>query len=175
MITAARALSYSHSQFGDLWRNLTRRAPHHTAAHWQAMQYWCTKWHGSDDLMTEFAERAVAQAPAGSLLPGVYLLALDELRGSRASRTARSERNRAVLTDVARRLETVPAGHEGLPRVRHRLAHRLGEAGLHAAALDQFRALGPHCGAAPWNTDDAGPVAAFDLARGRAAHGARRG
>ncbi|MGW7313235.1 hypothetical protein [Streptomyces sp. NPDC054865] len=175
MITAARAMSYTHSQFADLWRNLTRRAPHHTAAHWQAMQYWCAKWHGSDELMIEFAGRAAAQAPAGSLLPGVYLHALDELRGSRATRTARSEAHRALLGAVADRLESVRADHEGLPRLRHLLAHRLGEAGLHAAALDQFRAIGPHCGAAPWNTDGAGPVAAFDLARGLAAHGTRRG
>ncbi|MFD3871119.1 hypothetical protein [Streptomyces sp. NPDC058623] len=175
MITAARALSYTHSQFADLWRNLTLRAPHHTAAHWQAMQYWCAKWHGSDELMIEFTGRAAAQAPAGSLLPGVHLHALGELRGARAARTARSEANRARLLDIAGRLDTVRPDHEGLPRLRHLLAHRMGEARMHAAALDQFRAIGPYCGAAPWNTDGAGPVAAFDLARGLAAHGARRG
>ncbi|MFI5616611.1 hypothetical protein [Streptomyces sp. NPDC051567] len=174
MITAARAMSYSHSQFGDLWRGLTRRAPHHTGAHHQALQYWCAKWHGSEELMNDFADRAVSTAPAGSLLPGVYLHALNERRGRRGVRSGvRNTRDRAVLADAARRLETVPAGHEELPRLRHLLAHRLGEAGLHAAALEEFRRIGPYCGAAPWLTDAAGPAAAFDLARGLAARATR--
>ncbi|NEC93204.1 hypothetical protein G3I71_47480, partial [Streptomyces sp. SID12501] len=122
MITAARALSYTHSRFADLWRNLTLRAPHHPAAHWQAMQYWFAKWHGSDELMIEFAGRAAAQAPAGSLLPGVHLHALGELRGARAARTARSEANRARLLDIAGRLDTVRPDHEGLPRLRQHAA-----------------------------------------------------
>ncbi|MEU8779028.1 DUF4034 domain-containing protein [Streptomyces sp. NPDC048606] len=110
MITAARAMSYSHSEFADLWRNLVRRAPHHAGAHWQALQFWCAKWHGSAELMIEFAERAVATAPPGSLLPGVYLHALAELSDKAAG--ARSARNRTVLADVAARLGTVAPGHE---------------------------------------------------------------
>ncbi|MCX5194766.1 DUF4034 domain-containing protein [Streptomyces sp. NBC_00249] len=172
MITAARAMSYTHSQFSDLWRNLLHRAPHHAAAHWQALQYWCAKWHGTEELMLDFAELTVAGAPPGSILPGVYLHALDELR--MPLRGARSAQRRAVLTDVAARLETVPAGHEDLPALRHRLARRLLEAGLHEASLEQFRRIGPYCGAAPWRDDPAGPAVAFDLARGRAAHGARK-
>ncbi|UQX02694.1 hypothetical protein [Streptomyces sp. RerS4] len=171
MITVARALSYSHSEFADLWRNLVRRAPHHTGAHWQALQFWCAKWHGSDQLMIEFAERAVASAPPGSLLPGVYLHALDELRTKGALRSAR---HRAVLADVAARLDAVAPDREGLARLRHLLAHRLGEAGLYEAALDRFRQIGPYCGAEPWTSDPAGPEAAFDHARGLAAHGARK-
>ncbi|MFJ1863517.1 hypothetical protein ACIOD1_02705 [Streptomyces sp. NPDC088097] len=171
MIMAARAMSYGHSQFADLWRNLTLRAPHHYGGHLQALQYWCAKWHGSPQLMTEFAERAVRDAPDGSPLPGVYLHALDEGRGASGPR---SERNRAVLIEVARRLDTVPAGTGSSDRLRHRLAHHLGEAGLHGAALEQFRRIGPYCGATPWDGDPAGPVAAFDLARGLAAHGSRK-
>ncbi|MFJ3926576.1 DUF4034 domain-containing protein [Streptomyces sp. NPDC090022] len=175
MIMASRAMSYSHSQFRDLWQNLTARAPHHVAAHWQALQYWCAKWHGSDELMFDFAVRAVTQAPSGSLLPGVYLDALCEA-GKRAGRSGVSgAQARARLEDIARRLDSVPQDHEDLPRLRHLLAHHLVEAGAHAAALEQFRHLGPYCGAAPWRDDEAGPVAAFDRARALAARGSTRG
>ncbi|MET9695929.1 hypothetical protein ABZY31_03250 [Streptomyces sp. NPDC006529] len=174
MLTAARAMGYSHSQFCDLWRNLQARAPHHMAAHTQALQYWCAKWSGSDASMFDFAVRAVAGAPAGSPLPGLYLQALDEVarrdgfRGSRADLTVK-----ARLRDVAVRLDTLAADHDALPRLRHRLAHHLLAAGLYPEALEQFRRIGPYCGARPWNEDPAGAVAAFDHARGRAAYGAR--
>ncbi|MFD3700595.1 hypothetical protein ACFWUZ_31465 [Streptomyces sp. NPDC058646] len=168
MVTAARAMGYSRGQFGDLWRNLTKRAPHHTAAHWQALQYWCAKWGGSDELMLDFARRAALGAPAGSTLPGIYLHALAELR------TKWPAADPQLLLTVAERLDAVREDHEGLPRLRHLLAHHLLRSGQPAAALEQFRRIGPYCGAAPWNTDPAGPVAAFDLARGLAAHGARR-
>ncbi|MGW9376276.1 hypothetical protein ACWGVR_40405 [Streptomyces xanthophaeus] len=167
MITAARAMSYSRGQFADLWRNLTRRAPHHTAAHWQALQYWCAKWGGSDELMLDFARRAVLGAPAGSLLPGLYLHALTELRSKRPGGDPE------LLTAVAARLDSVRQDHEDLPRLRHLLAHHLLRAGQAGPALEQFRRIGPYCGAAPWTADPAGPAAAFDLARGLAAHGTR--
>ncbi|MBW5481972.1 hypothetical protein [Streptomyces bambusae] len=178
MITAARAMSYSQSQFHDLWRNLTARAPHHTAAHWQALQYWCAKWHGSDELMLDFAVRAVTSAPHGSTLPGLYLHALDELDkvGKRAERIdgLRGAQGRARLEDIARRLDSVPQDHPELPQLRHLLAYRLGRVGAYGAALEQFRRLGPYCGARPWKDDEAGAVVAFDRARGLAARGASR-
>lgn len=175
MLTAARAMGYSHSQFSDLWRNLQLRAPHHMAAHTQALQYWCAKWSGSDTSMFDFAVRAVAGAPAGSPLPGLYLQALDEVarrdgfRGSRADLSVK-----ARLRDVAQRLDTLAPDHDDLPRLRHRLAHHLLVAGMYREALVQFQHIGPYCGASPWNQDAAGAVAAFDHARGRAAYGSRR-
>ncbi|MER5727787.1 hypothetical protein ABT084_05425 [Streptomyces sp. NPDC002138] len=172
MLTAARGMQYSHSQFAELWRNLQLRAPHHGPAHWQALQYWCAKWFGSDKLMFDFAVRAVASAPVGSPLAGLYLHALDEVEKRGGQRGNRADKHvKARLEDVARRLDTVPETHEDLPRLRHRLAHHLLAAGLHREALEQFRRIGPYCGASPWNKDGADAVAAFDHARGRAAHG----
>ncbi|MGW7362509.1 hypothetical protein ACWGI8_03580 [Streptomyces sp. NPDC054841] len=171
MVTAARGVQYSGAQFRPLWEGLVARAPYHYAGHWQALQYWCAKWFGSDELMLEFAERAVRYAPAGSPLAGMHLHALDELeKGSSAIPSSRKAKE--LLETVADSLNQVPGDDERLPRLRHKLAYHLGKAGLHEAALEQFRRIGPWCGAAPWNKE-ADPVAAFELARGTAAKKAK--
>ncbi|WP_128984770.1 hypothetical protein [Streptomyces roseicoloratus] len=173
MITAARALSYSHNQFRTLWAELTARAPYHYAGHWQALQYWCGKWHGSDRLMLDFARLAVERAPAGSPLAGMYLHALRELDSRGGTGGARARRSRALLERVAWSLGQVAPDNEALPRLRHLLAHYLLEARSHDAALEQFRLIGRWCGAQPWNESD-DPVAAFDHARGLAAKHVKR-
>ncbi|WP_351225827.1 hypothetical protein [Streptomyces sp. NPDC002133] len=106
-------------------------------------------------------------APSGSPLAGMHLHALDEL-GQRSSALPSSRKAKELLETVARSLNQVPEDDERLPRLRHKLAFHLGKAGLHEAALDQLRRIGPWCGAAPWNKEG-DPVAAFDLARGIAA------
>ncbi|OII67893.1 MULTISPECIES: hypothetical protein [unclassified Streptomyces] len=172
MVTAARGAQYSPAQFVPLWAGLTARAPHHYEAHWQALQYWCAKWFGSDRQMLAFAEYALSTAPEGSPLAGVYLHALQELE-QRGSRLPSGRRARDLLLAVARSLGSVPAGDRRLPRLRHLLAHHLLRTGLYEAALEQFRLIGPWCGASPWD-DERDIVAAFDLARGTAALGAAR-
>ncbi|MEV7179590.1 hypothetical protein [Kitasatospora sp. NPDC093679] len=166
MVLAARGAQYTPDRFGPLWDGLVARAPHHYEGHWQAMQYWCAKWYGSNRKMMAFARRAVDKAPAGSPLPGIYVHALSELEtrsGLRALPRTRAARRR--LKAVAQALATVPADDPRLPALRHLLADHLAKAGLHAAALEQFRLVGRWCGGAPW-ADRADPVAAFDLARG---------
>jgi len=172
MITAARAMSYTHDQFRALWDGLVTRAPYHYSGHWQALQYWCGKWHGSDPLMLDFARRAVAYAPVGSPLAGLYLHALQELDTRGGTGGAKARKAPEVLAQVAHSLSLVDPDDENLPRLRHLLAHYLLEARSHDAALEQFRLIGRWCGAYPWNRSD-DPVAAFDQARGRAAKGAK--
>ncbi|MEU8621573.1 hypothetical protein [Streptomyces sp. NPDC048623] len=172
MITAARAMSYSHKQFRALWEGLTARAPYHYSGHWQALQYWCGKWHGSDRLMLAFARRAAGYAPAGSPLAGIYLHALQELDKRGGTGGMRARRSREVLERVAQSLGQVSPDDEALPRLRHLLAHYLLAARSHDAALEQFRLIGRWCGAYPW-TESGDAVAAFDRARGLAAKGAK--
>ncbi|WP_354637671.1 hypothetical protein [Kitasatospora camelliae] len=166
MITAARGAQYAKDQFRPLWKGLVQRAPHHYEGHWQAMQYWCAKWHGSDRAMMAFARRALRKAPAGSPLAGLYLHALSELvsrNGPRAFPATAITKDR--LKAVTKALATVPADDPRLPVLRHLLADFLGRAGMHRQAVEQFRLIGRWCGADPW-TDYRDPVAAFDLARG---------
>ncbi|WP_329586468.1 hypothetical protein OG500_35720 [Kitasatospora sp. NBC_01250] len=174
MVTAARALRHGHEEFVPLWDQLVLRAPHHYLGHRQALEYWCAKWAGSHRLMMAFAEDAVRRAPAGSPLAGIYLDALNEL-AQRAGRSAlpSSAAARELLAQVARSLGQAREGDRQLPRLRHLLASFLLQAGSHDAALEQFRLIGPWCGAEPW-TRERDPAAAFDLARGRAATRASR-
>ncbi|MEV6978045.1 hypothetical protein [Kitasatospora sp. NPDC093806] len=169
MITAARGAKYRHSQFRKLWAELTTRAPHHYEAHWQALQYWCAKWHGSDRAMMRFARRAVRNAPTGSPLAGLILRALYERGMSHPlEEPFRALLERRRLKTATKALALIPEHDPHLPELRHLLAHHLVRARMWKAALDQFRLLGPWCGAAPW-TDRFDPAKAFHIARGLAA------
>ncbi|MFD7642103.1 hypothetical protein ACFV4P_15745 [Kitasatospora sp. NPDC059795] len=169
LVTTARGVPLTRRQFRPLWEELTARAPHHVAGHWQAMRYWCARWHGSDALMLRFAERAVRTAPPGSVLPGLYLQALAELEqrhGPLGLPDAR--RLRELLPMVASALAAVPPPNDQLPLLRHLLAHFALVSQQPDLALEQFRELGPWCGAHPW-TATPHPVRAFDHARAVAA------
>jgi hypothetical protein len=173
MITAARGLRFEHDKFQRLWLELYKRAPHHYMGHCQALQYWCAKWAGSHQLMMDFAERAVHRAPAGSPLAGIYLLALDELTDPSGRHPAMSSPlDKDLLESVARSLDQVSEHDERLPPLRHLLADHLVRARCHETALEQFRRIGPWCGAPPW-TNHRRPAVAFDLARAAAAKGSR--
>ncbi|MEU8773440.1 hypothetical protein [Streptomyces sp. NPDC048606] len=169
MITAARGARYSRARFQQLWAELMARAPHHYEGHWQALQYWCAKWYGSNRLMMRFAREAVHTAPAGSPLAGIYLHALDELAERSGSRLLPvTPVRRRLLKRIAASFDQVAPDDEHLPVLRHLLAHHLVESMLYTAALEQFRRIGPWCGAEPWRAAG-NPVMAFEKARGRAA------
>ncbi|MFD6418932.1 hypothetical protein [Streptomyces sp. NPDC060194] len=176
LITLARGKNTGKDRFREIWDQLVLRCPDHFHAHWQALQYWCAKWHGSQEEMYAFARAAADRAEPGSLLSTVYLHALveDEQRSSPHGvfRTAGVhgawiEKARA---DVAHALPSDP----NLAAARHLLASALTKrakhesglkpaerAALYEEALTQFRIIGPFCGGTPWkNADD--PVAEFD-------------
>ncbi|MET9956111.1 hypothetical protein ABZ135_31825 [Streptomyces sp. NPDC006339] len=168
MVTAARGAQYDHDQFRPLWEGLVSRAPFHYTGHWQALQYWCAKWFGSDSLMMSFAEDAVRKAPAGSPLAGMYLHALHERSKDAESSPLRTTRAaKRTLERVAASLAEVAPDNEHLPALRHLLAHSLLEAKMYDAALEQFRLIGPWCGAEPWRAGG-DPAKAFEIARGTA-------
>ncbi|GLW70618.1 hypothetical protein Kpho02_29170 [Kitasatospora phosalacinea] len=166
MVTAARGAQIEPDGFRPLWEGLVARAPHHYEGHWQGMQYWCAKWYGTNGRMMRFAEAAMDAAPQRSPLAGLYLHALSELE-SRGSGLPTGPAATARLEAVARALSEVPADHPRLPGLRHLLAHYLGRAGLHAAALEQFRLIGRWCGAQVW-ADRGDPAEAFHAARAEA-------
>ncbi|MFD5428816.1 hypothetical protein [Streptomyces sp. NPDC127084] len=169
MVTAARGAQYSRAQFKPLWEGLAARAPHHYEGHWQALQYWCAKWFGSDRRMMRFARQAVRKAPPGSPLAGIYLHALNELTERSATNTlAVTPMARSVLKKIAASFNRVAPDDERLPVLRHLLAHYMLRSMMYTPALEQFRLIGPWCGAQPWRKHG-DPVTAFETARGTAA------
>ncbi|MFB7512804.1 hypothetical protein [Streptomyces sp. NPDC056144] len=168
MVTAARGAEYRRADFRPLWEGLVARAPYHYEGHWQALQYWCAKWFGSDRIMMRFARRAVRKAPPGSPLAGIHLHALDEYADRHPYEAVRvTPLSRSLLKQVAASLDEVAPENERLPMLRHLLAHHMVRARLYAGALEQFRRIGPWCGAPMWRKDgDA--VQAFESARAQA-------
>ncbi|MFE6869379.1 hypothetical protein ACFVFS_22855 [Kitasatospora sp. NPDC057692] len=165
IVTAARGAQFTPEQFQEAWDELVKRAWYHYEGHWQAMQYWCEKWFGSNKQMLAFAERAMDAAPPGSPLGGIYLHALAELEGRRSiAGTLAADKTKWRVENLAAQLRQVRPDDERLPQLRHLLAHFAGEVEAYEVALEQFRAIGPWCGARPWSDRD-DPVEAFDLAR----------
>lgn len=143
-------LGYPNARMDDLWTEITARAPHHYEAHFSALQYWCAKWRGSERLATEFAERAAAAAPAGSLLTALPLIAHfehDDSDDTAADNTPEMvARVEAALRDAA----VADPAHPRLPEVRHLLAYYLHLQGRDAAAVEHFRLFDGHVDALPW-------------------------
>lgn len=149
-IWTALGLGYPHSEMDKLWSELTARDPHHYEAHYSALQYWCKKWRGSEELATEFAERAAATAPLGSLLTVLPLIAHfehDDSDDSAADRTPEMiARVNAGLADAAAADPT----HPRLPELRHLLAYYLSLQDRDEAAIEQFRLVDGYVDALPW-------------------------
>ncbi|MDX2931188.1 hypothetical protein [Streptomyces ipomoeae] len=161
-IWVALGLGYPHSEMDRLWAEITARAPHHYEAHFSALQYWCAKWRGSEKLATEFAERAVADAPLGSLLTVLPLIAHFEHDTSDDGSVDRTPkmigRVDAGLADAA----AADPAHPRLPELRHLLAYYLTLQDRDAAALEQFKLVDGYVNALPWRYQgDGADMAAY--------------
>lgn len=160
-IAVATGLNYPHSEMDKLWAEITARAPHHYEAHWRALQYWCKKWCGSEQLATEFAERAVASAPLGSMLTVLPLIVHyehDDSDDSAADRTPEMiARVNAGLADAA----AADPAHPRLPELRHLLAYYLALQDRDEAAIEQFRLVDGYVNALPWRYHGDGMTARY--------------
>ncbi|MGW3649541.1 hypothetical protein [Streptomyces sp. NPDC000878] len=170
-IWTALGLGYPHSEMDKLWSELTARDPHHYEAHFSALQYWCKKWRGSEQMATEFAERAVASAPLGSLLTVLPLIVHFEHDGSVGSATDRTPemiaRVDAGLADAA----AADPAHPRLPELRHLLAYYLSRQDRDEAAVEQFKLVDGYVNALPWRYDD-GMTARYCRLRNQSAQAA---
>ncbi|WP_030745992.1 hypothetical protein [Streptomyces sp. NRRL S-31] len=153
-IWVALGLGYPNARMDKVWAEITSRAPHHYEAHYSALQYWCAKWRGSERLAVDFAERAAADAPPGSLLTALPLIAHfehDESDDTAADNTplmlARVE---AALTDAA----AADPSHPRLAELRHLLAFYLHLQDRNEAALEQFKLVDGYVNALPWRYRD---------------------
>ncbi|MDX3851759.1 hypothetical protein [Streptomyces sp. AK02-01A] len=151
MATAA-GFGYPHEEMHRLWAEASARAPLHYEAHFVALQYWCAKWRGSDELARAFAARAAADAPPGSLMSAFPLIAwfeehLDETVKKSVYRGAElTALVNAALVDAA----AAPEDHPRLAELRHLLAYFLYKQGRYDAALEQFRLVDGYVDALPW-------------------------
>ncbi|MFF9086863.1 hypothetical protein ACF1BE_10690 [Streptomyces sp. NPDC014991] len=149
-IWVALGLGCPNAEMDKLWGEITARAPHHYEAHFSALQYWCAKWRGSERLASEFAQRAAADAPPGSLLTALPLIAHfehDESEDTAADNTpVMRARVEAALTDAA----AADPAHPRLPELRHLLAFYLHLQDRDEAALEQFRLVDGYVNALPW-------------------------
>ncbi|MFF8725279.1 hypothetical protein ACF073_02160 [Streptomyces sp. NPDC015171] len=149
-IWVALGLGYPNAEMDKLWAEITARAPHHYEAHYSALQYWCAKWQGSKRLAFEFAERAAADAPRGSLLTALPLIAHfehDDSDDTAADNTPEMvARVEAALADAA----AADPAHPRLPELRHLLAFYLHLQDRNEAALEQFKLVDGYVNALPW-------------------------
>ncbi|NBM20572.1 hypothetical protein GUY61_34570, partial [Streptomyces sp. GC420] len=153
-IWAGLGLGYPHAEMDRLWDEITERAPHHYEAHFSALQYWCAKWRGSEDLAREFAERAAAKAPLGSLLTAMPLIAWWEHHGDEDGQDHYRTPEVTALVDAALAdAAAAPAGHPRLPELRHLLAFFLSMQDRDEAAVEQFRLVDGYVDALPWRYD----------------------
>ncbi|GHI05368.1 hypothetical protein AQI88_22980 [Streptomyces cellostaticus] len=150
-IWVALGLGYPQAEMDKLWAEITTRAPHHFGAHLSALQYWCAKWRGSQQQAFDFAERAAAEAPLGSLLSVLPLIAHfehDEPTEVAADNTPEMvARVDAGLADAA----AADPEHPGLAQLRHLLAFYLHLQDRHEAALKQFKLVDGYVDALPWS------------------------
>ncbi|MCE7082686.1 hypothetical protein [Streptomyces sp. ST2-7A] len=167
-IWTALGLGYGHEEMERLWSEITARAPHHYEAHFSALQYWCAKWRGSHEKAMEFAVRAAASAPLGSLLTAMPLLAHYERAVHEGDTSVEPDRTPEMIARVDKALMDVAAAdpnHLRLAEVRHLLAYYLTWQDRHEAAVEQFRLVDGHVGALPWRYE--GDNAAVEFCRVR--------
>ncbi|MFC9606331.1 hypothetical protein ACFTTN_23105 [Streptomyces niveus] len=155
-IWTALGLGYPHADMDELWAEITARAPHHFEAHFSALQYWCAKWRGSDELAHAFAARAAADAPLGSLMSAFPLIAWFEahLNTTVKSSAYRSPELTSLVDAALADAAAAPDDHPRLAELRHLLAYFLSQQGRHDAALEQFRLVDGYVNALPWAYHD---------------------
>lgn len=160
LIIVARALGYSHEDFGQLWKKLVALAPDHRGGHSQALQYWCDKWSGSHELMMEFAVRAAAEFPSLAVLP---LEAAREWQYDRDGVWA-DPAVLAALDALVERLEGEGADTWALLDDRGYAAFALIMVDRYEEAVEQFRLIGSNASRSPWRYFDK-PLYDFLLVR----------
>ncbi|MET9428812.1 hypothetical protein [Streptomyces sp. NPDC003036] len=159
-IWTALGLGYPHAEMDRLWREITERAPHHYEAHFSALQYWCAKWRGSEELARDFAARAAAGAPLGSLMTAFPLIAHFEHDESDTTEGDRTPEMHALVDAALADAAAADPGHPRLSEVRHLLAYYLSLQDRDEAAVEQFRLVDGYVDALPWRYRN-DPAAAY--------------
>lgn len=162
-VVAARA--QGREDLSGPWAELVQRAPHHRAAHVEALR----NWSGSREEVVDFACLAASESPELRFLPLAAAVGLE-----RADRAVwRSPIMRGALGMLLVHLADQEPDAEALLDDRGLAARGLVANGRHAEAVDQLRLIGPHARTAPWR-DSADPRLAFLRFRAKACAKAAR-
>ncbi|MFD6425842.1 hypothetical protein [Streptomyces sp. NPDC060198] len=149
-ISAALGLGYPHAEMDRIWAEVTARAPHHYAAHWFALQYWCKKWRGSEQLAHAFAAEAVAGAPLGSLMTVFPLIAHFEHDDTSNGDFTKTPEVLALVDAALADVAAADPAHPRLVEARHMLAYFLSFQDRDAEAVEQFKLVDGYVGSLPW-------------------------
>lgn len=149
-IWTAIGLGYPHEEMHRIWKEITVRAPHHYEAHFSALQYWCGKWYGSEELARAFAVKAATEAPLGSLMKIFPLIAHFEHDESDSTDVDRTPEMYAAVDAALADAAAADPDHPRLPEVRHLVGYYLNLQGRWAASAEQFRLVDGYVGALPW-------------------------
>lgn len=162
--------SAPHATFRRRWDALVTRDPHNRQGHVAALQYWCAKWHGSNDEMLAFARDAARRAPDGwaAVLPlqaHIEWNLAEENEGLRRSLgTVRTwETSPEIRADIDAALawaETAPTHAMALHDLSV-VAYALVRASRFVEADALLAGLGYRVSAYPWDYDSRSPEKAF--------------
>jgi hypothetical protein len=170
LLTLARGLQVEHDEFRAIWAELVARDPLHHNGHSQALQYWCRKWHGSDELALAFAVEAAGKSAKFLALP---LQAAYEAQSSEPGMWRLPEVVGA-LDALLHRLADEGADTYALRDDRGYAAYALIQLERFEEAVGQFRALGALADAGPWDYYEE-PALTFLSMRGVAVKAAAKG
>ncbi|WP_410647682.1 DUF4034 domain-containing protein [Amycolatopsis sp. cmx-4-54] len=146
-LAIAMGRQYENDQYRKVWAELAARDPRHRGAHSRALQYWCAKWFGSNELMWEFAETAAAKSPklAPLLLVAAHEAEFQDVPAWRDPRVS------GALDEILAWLDGEGRDAPETRGDRAYLAKALVENGRFDEAVEQFRHLGTRADSGVWS------------------------
>ncbi|GHG19901.1 MULTISPECIES: DUF4034 domain-containing protein [Amycolatopsis] len=175
LVTVCKGLEVRYQPFDGIWSGLLVRAPAHRPGHNRALQYWCPKWHGTEERLLDFASGAAAIAPSLTPLPlqAAFEMAME------GTPIWRSRYVQEALDTALPWLDGEGADHPATREDRGYAIYALHHNGRHDEAVAQFRKLGGHADGYVWNfttdvTRSADPVKQFAALRSQTCRKAGR-
>ncbi|MER5496873.1 MULTISPECIES: hypothetical protein [unclassified Streptomyces] len=151
--------------FDDCLSRALSCGPHHLPTHLQAVQFLSAKWYGSHEEMLGHAARAAADAPQGSPVRALEVVALTEVgiegdregdrKGRRPGRNGGQEssgadRTDAIIATAQAYSASRPPEDRGARLIRNHLVWALNRQERWAESLDVYRSIGRHATEYPW-------------------------
>ncbi|WP_405938120.1 hypothetical protein OG338_16930 [Streptomyces sp. NBC_00726] len=126
-------------------------APHHLPTHVHAVQYLAAKWHGSHEEMFGYAAGVAADAPEGSPLRALEVVALAELGPEERKRGVLGpDRIDAIIATAQAYSVSRPPEDHAARLIRNHLVWALNGRERWAESLDVYRSIGRYATAHPW-------------------------